>query len=198
MIDEKHNRKKNRVVLKYTSWLVFCLKINLHAQQVWYLVKSFILWSNFGRFYRVSDPNYRKNVKSTRKSAELARLNALRSRPTTFPAPHDPAGKLKFALCKINHAEQCLEAAIGDADYIGCGRCKRETSDVGCREEASVCIAEALYVLSFQEAEVMLAQAKSTLPLETYTLVRDKYAELKKNACRWLYIDKHYEFAVEN
>ncbi|KAF0769582.1 Uncharacterized protein FWK35_00020839 [Aphis craccivora] len=133
---------------------------------------------------RVSDPNYRQNVKSTRQSAELARLNALRSRSTTFPAPHDPAGKLKFALCKINHAEQCLEVAIDDADYIGCGHCKGEASDVGCREEASACIAEALYVLSFQEAEVMLAKAKSLLPSETYTLVREKYAELKKNARR--------------
>lgn len=175
---------KNRVVLKYTSWPVFCLKMN---HQVWYLVKSFISQSIFFFFfYRVSDPNYRQNVKSTRQSAELARLNALRSRSTTFPAPHDPAGKLKFALCKINHAEQCLEVAIDDADYIGCGHCKGEASDVGCREEASACIAEALYVLSFQEAEVMLAKAKSLLPSETYTLVREKYAELKKNARRWL------------
>jgi len=122
------------------------------------------------RFRRVSDPNYRRYVEDARQcAAESARENAaLRSRPTTFPEPHDPAGILRFALSKINHAEQCVEVAIGDGDDV---RCRGEKADmVGCRGEAAVCIAEALYVLSSREADVMLAHAERTLPPETYGL----------------------------
>ncbi|XP_022180834.1 uncharacterized protein LOC111041009 [Myzus persicae] len=147
---------------------------------LWYLDKK-----------RVSGPNYRRDVEKARQSsAESARTNAaLRWRPTKFPEPHDPAGILRFALCKIDHAEQCAEVAIGDgADNICCGSCKGEKADMlgcgSCRGEAAVCIAEALYVLSSREADVMLAHAKRTLPPETYSLVCEKYVELKKNARR--------------
>jgi len=150
------------------------------------------------RFRRVSSPNYRRDVENARQSAaELTRAEAaLRSRPTTFPEPHDPAGILRFALCKINHAEQCAEVAIGGvADDMCCGCCRGDAAEMpgcggeaaeipgcgSCRGEAAVCIAEALYVLSFREANVMLAHAKRILPAETYGLVCDKYAELRKN-----------------
>lgn len=142
------------------------------------------------RFRRVSRPNYRRDVENARQSAaELARKNAaLRSRPTTFPEPHDPAGILRFALGKINHAEQCSEVAIGDGADVCCGCCRGEEAEMmgcgSCRGEAAVCIAEALYVLSFREADAMLAHAKRILPPETYGLVYDKYNELKKNARR--------------
>ncbi|XP_025206180.1 uncharacterized protein LOC112602360 [Melanaphis sacchari] len=150
-------------------FLYICL-IGSTAYCLWYLDKK-----------RVSDPNYRKNVKNTRQSAELVRSKAFKSRSSTFPSPYDSAGRLNFALCKIKQAEQCVEAAIGDRAYMSCGSCKGEATDIGCREEAAVCIAEALYVLSFREAKVMLAQSKSLLPLETYNLVCNKYTELKKN-----------------
>ncbi|CAI6343758.1 unnamed protein product [Macrosiphum euphorbiae] len=150
------------------------------------------------RFLRVSSPNYRRDVENSRQGAtELARVKAaLRSRPTKFPEPHDPAGILRFALCKINHAEQCAEVAVGEGtDDMCCGCCRGEGAEMlgcggeeaeilgcgSCRGEAAVCIAEALYVLSFREADVMLAHAKRILPEETYRLVCDKYAELRKN-----------------
>lgn len=142
------------------------------------------------RFHRVSGPNYRRDVEKARQSAAgLARSNAaLRSLPTRFPEPHDPAGILRFALGKINHAEQCAEVAIGDGADMWCRCCRGEVAEMldrgSCREEAAVCIAEVLYVLSFREADVMLEHAKRILPLETYGLVCDKYAKLKKNARR--------------
>ncbi|KAL5244837.1 hypothetical protein ACI65C_012247 [Semiaphis heraclei] len=133
---------------------------------------------------QVSDPNYRRNVEATRQSAaEFAREKAaLRSQPTKFPEPHDPAGILRFALSKINHAEQCVAVAIDDRDDICCrGEEANMPECASCRGEAAVCIAEALYVLSYQEAKVMLEHAKRILPPESYCLVHDKYAELKKN-----------------
>ncbi|XP_026804063.1 uncharacterized protein LOC113547772 [Rhopalosiphum maidis] len=149
-------------------FLYICL-IGSTVYCLWYLDKK-----------RVLDPNYHTNVKNTRQSAALAKSNAFGSQSLTFPSPYDLAGRLKFALCKIKHAEQCAEAAIGDGAYLCRGSCKGQAADIGCREEAAVCVAEALYVLSYKEAEVMLAHAKSTLPLETYSLVCDKYAKLKK------------------
>ncbi|XP_003244431.1 uncharacterized protein LOC100574041 [Acyrthosiphon pisum] len=154
---------------------------------LWYLDKK-----------RVSSPNYRRDVENARQcAAELARAKAaLKPRSAKFPEPHDPAGVLRFALGKINHAEQCAEVAIGDgADDMCCGCCRGEEAEMlgcgeeaaeilgcrSCRGEAAVCIAEALYVLSFQEANVMLAHAKRILPVKTYGLVCDKYAELRKN-----------------
>jgi len=103
---------------------------------------------------------------------------------------------LRFALSKINQAEQCAEVAIGDrVDDMCCGCCRGEAAEMlgcggeaaeilgcgSCKGEAAVCIAEALYVLSFREADVMLTHAKRILPAETYGLVCNKYAELKKN-----------------
>lgn len=132
-------------------------------------------------FLRVSGPNYRANVTTGRRTAELARANADRaersarranavgSRLSTFPASHDPAGTLRFVLCKIRRAGQCVEAAVGGdrPDDVGCIRCTAETA---------AHMADALSVLSSRQARAMISRARCTLPPVTYDLLCEKYA----------------------
>lgn len=106
-----------------------------------------------------------------RQLVELEKINKLKLRLSTFPKPHDTINIRKFVICKLKHAEHFME--------------------INCRELAIENMTDALFMLSYNEADRILNLMKCTISPRIYVLVYNQYTQLKHlsicNSCQQCY-----------